>query len=394
MRRGISLKMSTEGALRSHSNVGVRKLILILHRWVGLVAALVLPAIGVSAVLLIFERPVDRLLNGSLMKVAPTGPQLSLNEITRRLIQAFPQYHVALWSLPQQPNDAAAVWLEINHGAKPGTLSEALELAVNPYTGEVMGDLEKANGLMRNVHQFHTHFLAGNIGSTIVGWSAVCLLILNLTGIVLWWRRKIGRFRWNATGTSFHFYAHQAVGIYAWTFFMVLSLTGIAIHWESEAGRLVNWLTGSPPPAKMLSAEPVQESTGPLDADQLISIAKMNAPGAKVTTVYMAATPQGPVRIVMKYPEDHTPAGRTQVFLDAYSGKVLMLTNTRSASLGFKLIRLWNRQYHTGDIFGWPTQMPALVFSLALVVMAITGPMIWYKRKGTSPMVQAAAGEN
>lgn len=54
-------------------------------------------------------------------------------------------------------------------------------------------------------------------------------------------------------------------------------------------------------------------------------------------------------------------------------------------------MRLWNRQYHTGDIFGWPTQMLALVFSLALIVMAITGPMIWYKRKRTSKTTPAAA---
>lgn len=372
----------------------VRRLILILHRWVGLLAALALLAIGVSAVLLIFERPIHRLLNDSLVKVAPAGLRLSLNEITRRLVQAYPQYHVALWTMPQQPDDATAVVLEMNQGAEPAASVEELELAVNPYTGEVMGDLGKANGLMAHVHQFHTRFLAGNTGSTIVGWSAVCLLILNLTGIVLWWRRKIGRFRWKSTGASFHFHMHQTVGIYAWAFLMVLSLTGIAIHWERAAGRLVDRLTSSPPPAKMLSADPVPENASPLDSDQLGSIAEKNAPGAKVTTIQMAATPQAPVRIILKYPEDHTPAGRTQVFLDAYSGKVRRLTDARSAPLGFKLMRLWNRQYHTGDIFGWPTQMLALVFSLALVVMAITGPMIWYKRKRTPQVAQAAAAED
>ena len=373
----------------------VRKLILFLHRWVGLVAALALLAIGISAALLIFERPIHRMLNGSLVKVAPAGVQLSLNEVTRRLAQAYPQYHVAIWNLPQQPDDAAVVGLEINQGAKPAASSaEELELAVNPYTGEVMGDLEKANGLMADVHQFHTRFLAGNAGRTIVGWSAVCLLILNLTGIVLWWRRKIARFRWKLTGAAFHFNTHQAFGIYAWAFLMVLSLTGIAVHWESEAGRLADRLTGSPPPAKMLPPDPMPPGAGPLNPDQFVSIAEKNAPGAKVTTIQMAAGPESPVRIIMKYPEDHTPAGRTQVYIDAYSGKVRVLIDSRSAPLGFKLMRLWNRQYHTGDIFGWPTQLLALVFSLALVVMAMTGPMIWYKRKRTSQIAQTTARQD
>jgi uncharacterized iron-regulated membrane protein len=368
----------------------VRKLILVLHRWVGLLAALALLALGVSAALLIFDRPIHRLLNSSLVKVFPVGTRLALNEITRRLSQSYPQYHVVQWTLPQQPDDAAAVVLDLNQGAKPAApSSEEIELGVNPYTGAVLGDLEKTNDLMAYVHRFHTRFLAADVGRTIVGWSAVCLLILSLTGIILWWQRKIGRFRWNSTGASFHFHMHQAVGIYAWAFLMVLSLTGIALHWEREAGRLLDRLTGSPPPTKMLPADPVQNGTSPLDSDLLVSIAEKNAPGAQITVIQLATSAESPVRIIMKYPEDHTPAGRTQIFLDAYSGKVRMLTDARSAPLGFKLIRLWSRQYHTGDIFGWPTQMLALVFSLALVVMAVTGPMIWYMRKRTSQMARA-----
>jgi uncharacterized iron-regulated membrane protein len=369
----------------------VRKQILILHRWIGLVTGLVLLAVGISAALLVFERPLDRLLNRSLVNVTPAGARLPLNEITRHLGQIYPQYHIAGWTLPQQPDLAIAADLEANNDAKPAPSPEELELAVNPYTGAVLGDLEKANRLMRYVHQFHTHFLAAKVGSAIVGWSAVCLLLLNLTGIILWWRRKIGRFRWNLNGAAFHFNVHQAIGIYAWTFLMVLSLTGMALHWEGPVGRLADRLTGSPPPAKMLPADPVQQGASPLDSDQLVSIAEKSAPGAHVTVMLLAAKSQAPVRVIMKYPEDHTPAGRTQVFLDAYSGKVRMLTDARSAPLGFKLMRLWNRQYHTGDIFGWPTQMLALTFSLSLVIMTITGPMIWYKRRRTSQTVRATA---
>ena len=375
----------------------VRELILFLHRWLGLVAALLLLAISLSAALLIFERPIDRLMNGSQVKVTPSGVPLSLNEIGGRLGQSYPNYRVVIWTLPQRPDEAATVDLELDPDSKPAaSLLEWLELAVNPYTGQVLGDTEKRSRLMARVHQFHTHFLAGRIGSAIVGWSALGLLILNLTGIILWWRRKIGSFRWQLTGASFYFRLHQAVGIYAWGFLMVLSLTGIAIHWGREVGSVVDRLTGSPSEVKMLPADsvPQPQVARPLEPDQLVSIAEKNAPGAKVTVIQMAAEPKKPVRVIMKYPEDHTPAGRTQVYLDAYSGKVRMLVDTRSASLGFKLMRLWNRQVHTGDIFGWPTQALALVFSLALSVMAITGPMLWYKRKRTSEAAEAAAADD
>ena len=373
----------------------IRKLILVLHRWIGLLAALVLLAVALSAALLIFERPVDRLLNRSLVTVTAAGERLPLNEIVRRLAQTYPQYHVVRWQLPQQPDDATGIALEVNPGAEaPASSAQEMELAVNPYTGAIVGDLAKTNLLMGYVHQFHTHFLAGKIGSAIVGWSAVCLLVLNLSGIILWWRRKIGRWHWNSTGVAFHFNAHQAIGIYAWAFLMVLALTGIALHWEREAGRLADRLTGAPPPARMLPADPVQAGAIPLDSDQLVAIAQKNAPGARVTIMAMPPKPQAPVRIIMKYPEDRTPAGRTNLYLDAYSGRVRQLTDARSAPLGFKLMRLWNRQYHTGDIFGWPTQLLAFAAGLALVVMAITGPMIWYKRRRVSPAARAAAADD
>jgi uncharacterized iron-regulated membrane protein len=175
---------------------------------------------------------------------------------------------------------------------------------------------------------------------------------------------------------------------------MVLSLTGIALHWEDAAGRLADRLTTSPAPAKMLPPDPIEANATPMDSDQLVSIAEKTAPGAHVTVIQLAGNSKAPVRIIMKYPEDHTPAGRTNLFLDAYTGKVRQLNDARSAPLGFRITRLWNRQYHTGDIFGWPTQMLALVASLTLLVMAITGPMIWYRRKRPSQTTQAAAAED
>jgi uncharacterized iron-regulated membrane protein len=359
-----------------------RKLILVLHRWIGLVAALVLLAVGLSAVILVFESPIDRLLNRSLTQVSPSGQRMSLAAVSARLEQAYPGYQVIGWNLGQEPDEANVVFLQARPDAKIAKpAADSLGLAINPYTGAVLGDLDHANGLAGYLHQFHTHFLAGDVGKTIVGWSAVCLLALNLTGIILWWRRKVGRLSWKPSGLVFHFQNHQAVGIYSWVFLLLLSITGMIIHWERQAGELANRLTGAPPPAKMLPADPVPAGATILDADQLTSLAEKAAPGAHVTVLQYGEHPQDPVRIILKYPEDHTPAGRTNIFLDAYSGKVRRLQDARSAPVGFKIVRLWTRQFHTGDIYGWPSRLLAFISTIALLVMAVTGPMIWWKRR-------------
>jgi uncharacterized iron-regulated membrane protein len=83
----------------------------------------------------------------------------------------------------------------------------------------------------------------------------------------------------------------------------------------------------------------------------------------------------------MKYPEDRTPAGRTNIFIDGFTGKVVYALNSRSGPLGFRMVKLWNREIHTGDIGGLPTRILVCVLSLLLPVMAITGPLIWWNRR-------------
>ena len=82
----------------------------------------------------------------------------------------------------------------------------------------------------------------------------------------------------------------------------------------------------------------------------------------------------------MNYPEDRTPIGRSRVWLDPYTGRALSIWSTREAPLGFKISRMWIREIHTGDIFGWPTRLFACVMSLVLPILTITGTLIWWNR--------------
>src|SRR5204862_6581739 len=92
--------------------------------------------------------------------------------------------------------------------------------------------------------------------------------------------------------------------------------------------------------------------------------------------------PNGVFRILKKYPEDRTPAGRSRVYLDQFSGKVLLVENTRTAPLGTRILNL-KRSAHTGDIFGAPTQALYFIVSLGIALQAITGALIWWNAGAT-----------
>ena len=91
-----------------------------------------------------------------------------------------------------------------------------------------------------------------------------------------------------------------------------------------------------------------------------------------------------PAQVALKFPEDHTPLGRSRLRIDAYSGKVLLVLSSRDFSAPMKYARMWNREIHTGDILNLPTRLLAAFFSLMLPVLAISGPLIWWNRRSVS----------
>ena len=105
----------------------------------------------------------------------------------------------------------------------------------------------------------------------------------------------------------------------------------------------------------------------------------------KKLAVYMEGAILGiggssPIRIIMKYPEDRTPSGRTNILIDGWTGEIVSAQTSRTAPIGTRIAKLWNREIHTGDLCGLPTRILACIASLSLPLLAITGPLMWLGR--------------
>ena len=117
----------------------------------------------------------------------------------------------------------------------------------------------------------------------------------------------------------------------------------------------------------------------PVDPSQLLDIAMKAAPGARATAIFGIGG-NAPVRVIMKYPEDRTPSGRTNILIDGWTGEILSAQTSRTAPIGTRVAKRWNRDIHTGDLFGLPTRILACLASLSLPLLAITGPLMWLGR--------------
>jgi uncharacterized iron-regulated membrane protein len=349
--------------------------VLTLHLWAGLLASVFLLVLGLTGSLLVYERDIDHALNRRLVDVQPATEPLPLGELFGGLEKAHPGYHVTDMAFSREPDIAYQMYLN------PGGDAEGFVMTVNQYNGRELGNASAANQFMNFVNGFHTHLLMEThreTGKLIVGVASIFLLFLSCTGPVLWWQRKLVVVNWSATPRRVNFDLHNMLGAFCSFFLFCLSLTGIALTWDESTSKFVNRVTRSDEmPLTSTMAEP-SPGAAPLGVDHLLVAARAALPGAEIDS--LSIHPGEPVDLRMKFPEDRTPIGRSRIWLDPYTGRVLNVWSTRTAPIGFKINRMWIREIHSGDIFGWPTRILACIVSLALPILTITGTLIWWRR--------------
>lgn len=355
----------------------IRPAVLKIHRWLALAAMVPLLLLGLTGAVLTFENELDHALNPTLWSVAPGGQRLEWQAVLDRVRRKYPSDRVVALRLPTQETLSAEV-----------SLASGLLVYCDPHDGAVRGARRRPEILMTRVHQFHTNLLLGAYGSRVMGVSALVLIVLSLTGIVLWWRAKIVAIRLRGPAKRLSFDGHSALGLYGLIFWMILGATGAVMTFEKVAEPVVYWVTRSRPVETPALKATIIAGAKPLSVDAVLGIAQTALPGAQTTLVTLPRQPAGVITAFMKFPEDRTPAGRSRVQIDPYRGRVLWINSTRQVPLG---TWLWNqnRSFHTGDQFGWPSRLLVCLASLVLTVQIYTGFTLWWRGRQSRKVGQA-----
>lgn len=348
----------------------MRKLIFNLHLYVALAAAIFVIIMGITGSIMAFEPELDHLLHPKLAYVTPAPHVLSLAEIGAAVTKKFPGEHIEAYFLSTSPKLSYRVFLE-----KSGTAY------INQYTGEILGVQPPEIHFLDYIHQLHLRLMwqsDSDPGKKIMSWAGVAMLFLLLSGLYLWWPLKRFKLSSGWKGRRPWFDLHNSVGIVSLIFLLALTITGIAIGFERTTTPLFYKMTRSQPSPMPRNFPPPPPGAQPISLDQAIEIAGRAIPGATPFAIGVPE-PKQPYQIRLRFPEDLTPGGRSRVLLDQYTGKVLFAEGSRTAPAGARLVIL-NRAIHTGDIFGMPSKIIMSLASLLLVVQAISGIMMWWKR--------------
>ena len=343
------------------------KTLLWLHRWAGLITGIAIFVIAVTGCLLTFENDIDRRLNSELMLVTPGPSTVPLKDAVAAVRAAYPDDPPQSISLPQGPTHSLLLAL------KSGKMA-----TVDPYSGRVLGARDRFDGFARDIHLLHTRFMAGKTGEHLVGAFTVFTLLMALTGVVLWWPRKIFGVKNSRSWRRVNFDLHNILGLYSAAVLVVTCASGIIIAYEDVTDPLVRKLNSKPAPRPaQVSSTPIA-GADPIGPDEAVRLAKEAMPGVSVSNVNLPAPGRAVYRLSVKYPEDRTPAGRSRLALDQYNGAVLDVVSTRNQELGTQILNL-KRSLHTGDVFGAPSQAIVFLASLMLAGQVVTGFLIWWK---------------
>ena len=356
----------------------MRNILLKIHLYAGLVAAIFLVILGLTGTIMAFEGDIDHWLHRSLWYVQTAPAKLPQAELVRAVEAKFAPARVAGIQIFRSPRLAQVM-----------QMTDRAFVVIDPYTADIRGRFtrpSRTSQMLGQIHQIHLRLTPdprgwpkfAPVGKLIISYAGLLLCLLVPTGFILWWRTRRASVKWSGSWFRICFDAHHAIGIYAALFLFIAAVTGVLIgfDWGEEA---IYSITHSEPPSRERppGSAPSPGAT-PISVDRAVETAKGAMPDATVAGIQLPVNPKGAFNVLMRT-EETSEAVHSMVTVDQYSGAVLKLRKFKTDSMGYRVIR-FNRSIHTGDVLGFPTHVIVSLSSLLLVGMVITGIVIWWKK--------------
>ncbi|KIL51008.1 PepSY-associated TM helix domain-containing protein [Jeotgalibacillus campisalis] len=374
------------------------------HFYAGLFAAPFLLILAFSGGVYLFKPQIEGMLYQEQFEVNEMGSQvLAPASITAAVQESYPDAAISTYKVYEEADRTVEV------GVMDGGIAKSVY--VNPYNGDVQGELitsEKFTELFKKLHS--ELIVGGTFANRLVELAACWTILLLLTGLYLWWPRKLKSIwgvvlpRFNARGRTFWRDLHAVPAF--WFSIMIVILIATGLPWSGIMGEQINKLatstnSGYPAfahsfgekPASPVRAEEVAEDVPwasqndvvPVSAVggyQTISIddASMIASMENVAKPYTISMPMGEEGVYTIATSHSVPWDNATLHLDQYSGGIL--SDVRFADYGLMAQGITaGIALHEGRLFGWLNQALGLVTCLAIIGIVISSFVMWRKRK-------------
>jgi uncharacterized iron-regulated membrane protein len=321
-----------------------------------------------------------------MRSVAPSenAPKLTVREILAKVAEAKPNAKASAIALPNKP-----------HAAWQVSMGRDGQVFVNPYTGEITGEGATGwRGFFRTMTDLHRWIaLSGDgrpIGKAITGACNLMFLFLALSGIYIWFPRRLSwkhfkaalTFRRRVKGKARDFNWHTVIGFWSSLVLIILTLTATVISYQ-WAGNLLYTLTGNEVPAAQQpaaapNAQAEQPAVLPENLNAVWAQAESQSPSWKSISLRLPITKDAAVFTIDEGIYWNI-FGRSTLTVDTRSGEVAKW-ETYGEQNAARRLRSWFRFTHTGETGGFVGQFIGFLACLGGAVLVYTGLSLAIRR--------------
>lgn len=330
-----------------------------LHGLLGLVAGLPIVLVALSGAALAFAQEIDRALNPGLLAVPPvTGSAFaSLDAWRHDLNMAHPDWRLRVVYPPLTEYDPLK--LEF---ADPQ--ERTWEVFVNPDTGRLLGVRDQASGLYRRLYGMHVWLLDGEPGRWLVRASALALLVLALSGLVVLWRRVVPV----RSG-------HARIGLYTAVILVFISTTGLVAALTPVNFRVIEPVFADE--ERPLQAAVDDAGREPLGQTIEHALTACAARDAQPALIVLPQASKGLIQMICQRRGMPGSLGREYLTL---ASEAVRQNEPIRYTMHLSDHLLWG--LHSGDVLGLPGRIVWMWASLAPLFLGASGLLVWRRRRG------------
>ncbi|WP_090292656.1 PepSY-associated TM helix domain-containing protein [Flagellimonas zhangzhouensis] len=369
---------------KSKSKYGIRAFINDVHLWLGLVSGIIIFLVCLSGTILTFEKEIENWFKEELT-VVPAGNKKSLTNIVNDpTIQSKGQ--LTAITIPSDETTPYSLSIKEDPKQRRGSTYE-----LNPYTAEILAPQKTAvDDFMFSMFKMHRWLLMDiKWGRPIVGIATIIFLILSITGIILWFPKKVKwktvkagfKIKTNANWKRINHDLHNTLGFYSCLLILIMGITGLCWSFEGYRNGLSS-LMG----AKVFGNRGAQPKVDfeHLDTEKVIGLEEaiqlanttLNYNG---TLTVSLPNEKNPVYGFRKIADDSWSTVAQDQLQIHTSGEIIHKEIYADKPLNVKIASAI-RPIHTGEIYGTFSKWLYFLACLIGTSLPVTGTIIYFNK--------------
>jgi len=360
--------------------------------------------LAVSGAIYLFKPQIEAWNDSPYDNLEIQGSATSAADQIRAALAAVPGATLNAYELPKGPETAVRVIVRQK--------GEAIRVYLHPESLQVLAMIPENERFMRLLFRLHGELLMGDRGSMVVELAASWTIIMILTGLYLWWPRQAKGLggvvypRLRAGSRIFWRDLHSVTGVWISALALFLLLSGLP--WAKSWGNYLkavrrltgtavaqqDWTTGSDRAAAKASGGDGGEHGGhrggsggrrgdntpvPKDLTAVDRIAATVRPLELAAPVMIAPPQRGSPHWTAKSMTPNRPQ-RVSLVVDEATGAIVSREDFQDRHLIDRIVGT-GIAAHEGQLFGWPNQLLGLVTACGLVLLCVSGAILWWRRR-------------